>query len=34
MVNVAVLQQKPLDGFDLAHDIVAPRKFEEANTRD
>ena len=30
MVNVAVLQQKPLDGFDLAHDTVAPRKFEEA----
>jgi hypothetical protein len=31
MVNVATLQQKPLEGFDLAHDTVAPRKFEEAN---
>ena len=31
MVNVAVLEQKPLEGFDLAHDTVAPRKFEEAN---
>ncbi len=31
MVNVAVLQQKPLEGFDLAHNTVAPRKFEEAN---
>jgi hypothetical protein len=31
MVNVAVLQQKPLEGFDLAHDTIAPRKFEEAN---
>ena len=31
MVNVAVLEQKPLDGIDLANDIVAPRKFEEVN---
>jgi len=31
MVNVAVLEQKPLGGFDLAHDTVAPRKFEEAS---
>ena len=31
MVNVAVLEQKPLEGFDLANDTVAPRKFEEAN---
>ena len=31
MVNVAVLEEKPLEGFDLAHDTVAPRKFEEAN---
>ena len=31
MVNVAVLQQKPLEGFDLAHDIIAPRKFAEAS---
>ena len=30
MVNVAVLGQKPLEGFDLAHDTVAPRKFVEA----
>ncbi len=31
MVNVAELEQKPLDGFDLAHDTVAPRKFEAAS---
>ena len=31
MVNVAVLQQKPLDGFDLAHDTVAPSKIDEAS---
>jgi len=31
MVNVAMLGQKPLEGFDLAHDTVAPRKFEEAS---
>jgi hypothetical protein len=30
MVNVAVLEQKPLEGFDLADDTVAPRKFDEA----
>jgi hypothetical protein len=29
MVNVAVLELKPLDGFDLAHDTVAPHKFDE-----
>ena len=27
MVNVAVLEQKPSEGFDLAHDTIAPRKF-------
>ena len=32
MVNVAVLQQKPLEGFDLVHDTVAPRKFAEASS--
>jgi hypothetical protein len=31
MLNVVVLQQKPLEGFDLAQDTIAPRKFEEAN---
>jgi hypothetical protein len=31
MVNVAVLELKPLDGFDLAHDTVAPRKFDVAS---
>ncbi len=31
MVNVAMLEVKPLEAFDLAHDTVAPRKFEEAN---
>jgi hypothetical protein len=31
MVNVAVLELKPLDGFDIAHDTVAPRKFDEAS---
>jgi hypothetical protein len=30
MVNVALLERKPLEGFDLAHDTVAPRKFDEA----
>jgi hypothetical protein len=30
MVNVAVLDQKSIDAFDLEHDTVAPRKFEEA----
>jgi hypothetical protein len=30
MVNVAVLEQRPLDGIDLAHDTIAPRKFDEA----
>jgi hypothetical protein len=29
MVNVAVLEQKPLEGFDLADDTVSPRKFDE-----
>jgi hypothetical protein len=31
MVNVAMLELKPLDGFDLAHDTIAPRKFAEAS---
>jgi len=31
MVNVAVFELKPLDGFDLAHDTIAPRKFDEAS---
>jgi len=31
MVNVAVLEEKPLDGFDLATNTVAPRKIEEAS---
>ena len=31
MVNVAELEPRPLDGFNLAHDTVAPRKFEEAS---
>jgi hypothetical protein len=30
MVNITMLDQKPIDGFDLAHDTVAPRKFDEA----
>ena len=30
MVNIAVLDQKSIDGFDLAQNTVAPRKFEEA----
>ncbi len=30
MVNVAARGQQPLEGFDLAHDTVAPRKFEQA----
>ena len=30
MDNAAVLEQKPLEGFDLAHDTVAPRIFDEA----
>jgi hypothetical protein len=34
MVNVAVLELKPLDGFDLAHDTIAPRKFDEAIRED
>ena len=29
MVNVAMLELKPLDGFDLAHDTIAPRRFDE-----
>jgi hypothetical protein len=31
MVNVAELDEKPLDGFDLTHDTIAPRKFDEAS---
>jgi len=31
MVNVAVLELKPLDGFDLADDTLAPHKFDEAS---
>jgi hypothetical protein len=31
MVNVALLELKPLDGFDLTHDTIAPRKFAEAS---
>jgi len=31
MVNVAMLDSKPLDGFDIAHDTVSPRKFDEAS---
>jgi hypothetical protein len=31
MVNVAVLELKPLNGFDLAHDTIAPRRFAEAS---
>jgi hypothetical protein len=30
MVNIAVLELTPLDGFDLAHDTVVPHKFDEA----
>jgi len=30
MVNVAMLQQKPLEGFDLAHDTISPVKIAEA----
>jgi len=30
MVNITVFGQKPLNGFDLAHDTIEPRKFEEA----
>ena len=30
MVNIALLELKPLDGFDLAHDTIAPTKFDEA----
>jgi len=30
MVNVAMLGQKPLAGFDLEHDTVSPRKFADA----
>jgi hypothetical protein len=32
MVNIAMLESKALDGFDLAHDTVAPRKFAEASS--
>ena len=31
MVNVVMMEQKPMSGFDLANDTVAPRKFEAAN---
>jgi hypothetical protein len=31
MVNIVMLEEKSLDGFDLAHDTVAPRKFEAEN---
>jgi type II secretory pathway pseudopilin PulG len=34
MVNVAVIELTPLDGFDLAHDTIAPRKFDEAIRED
>ena len=30
IVNVAVLQQKPLEGFDLAHDTISPVTIAEA----
>ncbi len=29
MVNVAVLELKPLEGFDLAQDTIVPHKFDE-----
>jgi len=31
LVNVAVLEQKPLEGFDLSHDTIAPHKFDEVS---
>jgi hypothetical protein len=31
MVNIAVLELKPMNGFDLAQDTIAPRKFDEAS---
>jgi hypothetical protein len=31
MVNIAVLEQKPLSGFDLANNTVSPRLFDDAN---
>jgi hypothetical protein len=31
MVNIAVLELKPMNGFDLTHDTIAPRKFDEAS---
>ena len=31
MVNVAILGQKPLAGFDYVNDTVLPRKFDEAS---
>ena len=31
MVHLAMLDQKPLEGFDLTNDTVAPRKFDEAS---
>jgi hypothetical protein len=31
MVNVAVLELKPLDGFNLAQNTIAPSKFDEAS---
>jgi len=31
MVNIAMLELKPLDGFDLTQDTITPRKFDEAS---
>jgi type II secretory pathway pseudopilin PulG len=31
MANVAILEQKPLSGFDLANNTVSPRLFDDAN---
>ncbi|MGA3266778.1 MAG: hypothetical protein ABSE16_08145 [Verrucomicrobiota bacterium] len=31
MVAVAVLEQKPLTGFDVANNVVSPRRFDDAN---
>ncbi len=31
MVNIAVLELKPLDGCDLAHDTITPHKLDEAS---
>jgi hypothetical protein len=32
MANIAMLDQKSIDGFDLAHDMVAPRKLADASS--